>query len=215
MNFSNKILQLADLPNFKKDQIFDNKVSIDLAHNQAKLIISFNTIIISDEVCFDQISYQTDLCGPYLGLFDGYVTLMHKRPLEAIDRFPPKELDFYLRDIPTISSISGFDEKFYEILGIGEEIKKFYFKIDKDHTPKLKQEFRKISLSEQLEFIEEVFAYHIYSSASEFNSLEVVDVENDTIVFENQSNKKININDLTIFINKNVSSNLSVQVLDK
>lgn len=215
MNFSKKILYLSQSPKFMADEVLDNQVSINLSHNNAKLRVSFTTIDINDEVCFDQISYQTNLSGIYLGLFDGFVALMHRRPLEAIDRFPAKELDYYLRDEPSIPSISGLDENFYEILGIGEEIKKSYFKIDKDHSPKLKQDFLTMSLSEQLEFIEEVFAYHIYSSGSEFRYLEISDIEFDectVLIFNSSSDVEINTVKLSLFLEEILAIKCIVQV---
>lgn len=203
MNFSKKIVSLSESPKFKGDHVLDNQVSINLSHNNAKLRVSFTTVDINDEVCFELISYKTDLLGPYLGLLDGFVALMHKRPLEAIDRFPAKELDYYLRDEPSVASISGLDEKFYEILGVGEEIKKSYFKIDKDHSPKLKQEFLTMSLSEQLEFIEEVFAFHVYGSNSDLKNLEVLDVEENCIFFSGtDSSLSTKVQDLLVPILK-------------
>ncbi len=216
MNYSKKILDLSDSPKYRIDFILDNSVTIQLTHNKAKLRISFETIDIANEVCFDRIGYQTDLLGPYLGLLDGFVELMHKRPLEAIDRFPAKELDYYLRDDISVPSLSGFDEKFYEILAIGEEVKKSFFKIDRDHSPKLKRSFLEMSVSEQLEFIEEIFAYYIYNSDSEFKNLEIIDIELDSgliLFFESNTNDKLNLDELNLFLNEKLNVSCIVKIL--
>lgn len=217
MNYSQKILNLSDLPKFRSDSVYSNSVTIQLSHSKAKIRISFEVIIISDEVCFDRIAYQTNLLGPYLGLLDGFVELMHKRPLEAIDRFPAKELDYYLRDNASVPSISGLDEKFYEILGLGEEIKKSYFEIDKDYSPKLSRAFKALSLSEQLEFIEEIFSYYIYNKDHEFKDLEITDIEDEnvmTLYFDNSGGTAVNTEKLQKFLSDKLKLDVSIRLND-
>lgn len=187
MQFSNKIIKRQQNPVFTGSFESSHKLDLKLFHNKSQISIYFDVIQINNEFCFKKVQYKTDLKSEYLGILDAFVELMHTRPIEAIDRFPVKELDFFLRDTNSKSSLSGFDEKFYEVLGLGEELKKSFFKISKDHSPKLSYPFSKMSVSEQLDFIEELCSHYIYPHEEELLSLEVIDITEDTIIFSSNS----------------------------
>ena len=210
MNFSNNIIKRSREPKYQFEFDAANTCELKLAKNKSKIRVLFDTVIIDDEVCFSKVSYLTGISDEYLGILDAFIELMHNRPIEAIDRFPSKELDYYLRDDSSTAALSGFDERFYEILAIGEDLKKSYFKIVKDNTPILKMNFLDLSVSEQLEFIEELCSFYFYEGDSEFESLEIIDIDESHLIFSNRDNRKINLKKLKSFFSEKL--NLSVDV---
>ena len=212
MKFSNTIIRRSKKPKYQFEFDAANSCELKLAKNNSKIRVLYDTVSIDDEVCFSKVSYLTGINDEYLGILDAFIELMHNRPIEAIDRFPSKELDYYLRDESSIAAMSGFDERFYEILAIGEDLKKSYFKIVKDHTPKLKIDFLKMSVSEQLEFIEELCSFYFYNGDSEFESLEIVDIDDHHLIFSKRDNRDVDLRVLKSFLSEKLSLNVEVSL---
>jgi len=212
MNFSKTIIKRSQRPKYQFEFEAENTCDLKLAKNKSEISVLFNTVQINDEVCFSKVSYITELNDEYLGILDAFIELMHNRPIEAIDRFPSKELDYYLRDESSVAALSGFDEKFYEILAIGEDLKKKYFKIVKDSTPKLTANFLSLSVSEQLEFVEELCSFYFYNGDSEFESLEITDIDDNHLIFSCREAREIDLSKLKDFFSEKLSLDIVVTV---
>ena len=78
----------------------------------------------NEELMIKEFFFYTSLKGDELAMMDAYASLCQNRPLEAIDRLSPKEIDFYLRDDMKVSSFSYLPNELFDFLSIGEELKK-------------------------------------------------------------------------------------------
>jgi len=193
MEYSKNILNSAEKPNFKVDgPEFLKQEAIKHIHLQLlgqELFVGFDTIELDGEVCLTNISYATELSGNYLGILDALIGLFQNRPAEAIDRFPIKELDYFLRDDRSVSAMPGYSRELYELLSVGEELKLSVFgQKSKEVTifdPKVSGEFCSLSFTEQIELFEEFMAYHIHPlNMVEIEQLGLDDVSDISITIE-------------------------------
>ena len=112
-------------------------------------------------------------------MIDLYFQLIEGRALESLDRVTAKEFDYFLRDDTKEGIFEFYDDKFYEILSIGEEILKS-IKPKDDFTRIFnggEEEFFDLSFSSQVEIFEEFFADTVYKHPKfhkiEFDVLDV------------------------------------------
>ncbi|MCT4642983.1 MAG: hypothetical protein N4A33_11895 [Bacteriovoracaceae bacterium] len=183
MKFSNKIEQLSKNP---KRHAFSegNSLTIELPKLEVKITLFYAlSKNLEGEVIVDHASYKTDLHGPYLGVLDGFVSLMDSKAVEAIDRFPIKELDYFLRDEQATPCISAYTDQMYEILSIGEALKNKVFNKTEYQGPVLEFNFLESSVSEQLDFVEELFSYHFYNKNHYLSKYEIDDIEDNIFKF--------------------------------
>lgn len=185
MEFSVKIKQRSESPLFltSDKSALNHSCDVLLSKLDINLTAYFNTVK-TDELEVEMINYFTDYKGPYLGVIDAFFQLIQNRPIEAIDRFPIKELDYFLRDTQGESAFSGYSQEIYEILSIGESIKtKIYGdkKLGFQFDPKIEGEFFNLSTSEQFELLEELFAYYVYDKGK-IDSIEVCEIDEKEIV---------------------------------
>lgn len=182
MEFSNKTLDRTRSPrffNFSKKALA-HTCDVKLTKLDANITIFFNTVK-KEELEVEMLNYFTEYSGQYLGVIDAFIQLIQNRPVEAIDRFPIKELDYFLRDTTDKSSFSGYSQELYEIIGIGESIKaKIYGdkKIGFQYDPEVDGEFYTLSYSEQIELLEEFFSYFVYEKGV-LQEIEVIDIDED------------------------------------
>lgn len=190
MNFSNRIKTLAKAPKYiNKNKInLDHSAHLFLKKLDVKIDVYFTTTQ-KDELYLEMANYHTDLQGDYLGVIDGFFALIQNKPLEACDRFPIKELDFYLRDKPDTASFTAYSQELYEILSIGEKIKEHVMG-DSNKSFQFNGDFFDLSTSEQYDLIEEFFAYFIYPSDEFPNEIEVDQITDNDVIL-NPDNKKI------------------------
>lgn len=188
MNFSKKTQALTTAPKF----LNKNKIELNhLIHVQLNKLgidvnVYFNTIK-NEEIEIEIANYFTEYAGEYLGVIDAYFALIQNRPIEAADRLPIKELDYYLRDDQGVSAFSGYSQEVYEVLSIGEKIKSKIFgekKIGFQYNPKVDGDFFDLSSSEQHELIEEIFAYYVYPKNDFSHDIEVEDITDNEIVLK-------------------------------
>lgn len=128
-----------------------------------------------DEVFYNELYYSSDATGDTLGLIEGYFHIAQSKAVEGLDRVNIKELDYFFRKSNSIPSFEFYTPEMFEVLSIGEELRKFIFpKIDVNNLPILDTVnygvFESLSYSDQLDFIEEYFSKFIFSS-SEFIDL--------------------------------------------
>lgn len=201
MKFSVKIKQRSTNPKFLNPlkNALNHSCEIELPKLNINLTAFFNTVK-REELEVEMINYFTEYKGPYLGVIDAYFQLIQNRPIEAIDRFPIKELDYFLRDNQSESAFSGYSQEIYEILSIGESIKtKIYGdkKIGFQFDPKLEGDFFELSVSEQYELLEELFANFVYGKG-DIDCIEVLQVEEKhiTLSFKNDEISKLVIEKL-------------------
>lgn len=195
MIFSNKVKHLSHSPKFLNvsKTPLSHTVHFKLSKLDCEIYVFFNTVK-KEELEVEMANYYTDFKGDYLGVIDGFFALMQNRPLEAIDRFPIKELDYYLRDSQDKSAFSGYSQEIYEILSIGEQMKAKIFgekNLGFQYDPKIDGEFFDLSTAEQYELMEEFFAYYIYPN-NELKMIELVDIDN-SVVIRNATNEIVNL----------------------
>jgi hypothetical protein len=207
MNFSNKIIDLSIKPKYlnTSKMPLEHIVHVKLSKLESDIYVFFKTVK-KEELEVEIANYFTDLKGEYLGVIDGFFALMQNRPLEAIDRFPIKELDYYLRDFQNKSAFSGYSQEIYEILSIGEQMKAKVFgekNLGFQYDPTMDGEFFDLSTAEQFELMEEFFAYYIYPN-NELKMIELVDID-DFIVIKNATKdvvkllvEKLKLNDSSL-----------------
>lgn len=184
MKFSKQIQNRSKSPTFlnKTKAPLSHSCEINLSKLGVDLIVYFNTVK-KEELEVEMLNYFTDYQGEYLGVIDAYIQLIQNRPIEAIDRFPIKELDYFLRDDQSISAFSGYSQEVYEILSIGESIKSKIYgekKIGFNFNPEMDGDFYSLSTSEQYELLEELFAYFVYNKY-DIEYIDVVDIDENII----------------------------------
>ena len=187
MKFSSKTLSYSQQPKFfnKTQSILDHLCHIHLNKLDIEIIVYFKTLK-KDELMIEMANYYTTYQGVYLGVIDAFFQLIQGKPLEAADRFPIKELDYYLRDQASLSAFSGYSQEIYEILSIGESMKNKIYgekKIGFHFDPAMTGDFFSLSSSEQYELLEEFFAHFVYVDDRFPDDIEVVSVENHQIIF--------------------------------
>ena len=120
-----------------------------------------------DELLVEQLYYHTNLASQDLAVLDAYVAICQGKPVEAIDRLSSKEIDFYLRDDAKVASFAFYPSELYDILVVGEELKKIAFFKETQVKPHLDTslygEFFELSYGEQLELVEDVLGEYYFS----------------------------------------------------
>lgn len=186
MKFSLKTQQRTQSPRFLNlsQTPLNHVCEVLLPKLDVRIIIYFNTIK-KEELEVEMLNYYTDYKGDYLGVIDAFFQLIQNRPIEAIDRFPIKELDYFLRDVHGESAFSGYSQEIYEILSIGESIKIKIFgdkKLGFKFNPEVDGHFFDLSTSEQYELLEELFAYYVYPNPDFPDEIEIEDITSDKII---------------------------------
>jgi hypothetical protein len=175
-----------ELKQFSNPQVhFVYEVELESKHLAESIQISFNTIQ-NAELCIAEVSFHTELVGPYKGILMGYQELITGKPVEVLDRLTPKELDFFLRDDTKVPAIEYYAKELYEILSIGELITKKLGvggkEVVKLYDLAQNGPFLELSFSEQIEFFEEFCSGHIYSNKETPDLFfDVEDIDDDKI----------------------------------
>jgi hypothetical protein len=189
MEFSNRIQKLTKTPRYLSNNPLNYLVHTRLNKLDIDIYIHFETFTGS-EVLIARAHYFTDYTGPYLGVIEGFFSLIQGKPVEAADRFPIKELDYFLRDEPTKSSFTAYSQELYEIISLGEKIKTKIFgkkHIGFNYDPEVRGEFIDLSTSEQFETMEEFLYSEFYKAGIDTNDIELIDVDENTLVFDAKS----------------------------
>lgn len=163
---------------FEGDGTFTHKIHVSLSLLQTDLFVYLNLINEGEEIVRD-VSYELSNPVQAAGMIDLYFHLIEGRALESLDRVTSKEFDHFLRDDAQKGIFEFYDDKFYEVLSIGEEILKSI-------KPKVKvstlfagseESFFDLSMSSQVEIFEEFFAETVYKHpkfhTAEFDLLDV------------------------------------------
>lgn len=181
MSQSQKILNHFKAPQkrFEGDKKFTHKIHIDLTLLQRDLFV-YLELKDEGEMVVRNVEYEIAGDCEFLGMIDLYFELIEGRALESLDRVTAKEFDYFLRDDTKIGIFDFYDDKFYEILSIGEEVLK---------SIKPKEDFKRIfdggeteffdlSFSSQVEIFEEFFSDTVYKHPK-FHKIEfdVLDVQ--------------------------------------
>ena len=120
-----------------------------------------------DELLVEKMYYATQLSQLNLAILDAYVSICQGRPVEAIDRLTSKEIDFYLRDNSKQATFDFYPSELYDILSIGEELKKIAFGTTVEIRPHLDTNvfgiFKDLSYSEQLELVEDILGEYYFT----------------------------------------------------
>lgn len=185
MKFSKKVWELSSSPKFKKEINLSNKVIVTLNRLKTDITLFFG-IKEEEEILVSEIFYQTDYNGPYLGVIDGFISLIQGKPVEASDRFPIKELDYYLRDEKSTPAFTAYSQEIYEIISIGEKIKKHVFgtKESLGFSTEYRDEFFELSVSEQFELVEELLSFYFYKKGVGLEQIECLDIDGNEITFK-------------------------------
>ena len=194
MKFSKKIWKLSESPKFKKEIKLSNHIIVTLNRLKTDISLHFGTKK-EEEVLISQIFYETDYNGPYLGAIDGFISLIQGKPVEATDRFPIKELDYFLRDSQDEPAFTAYSQELYEIIAIGEKIKEHVFGRKKhilfEFGPD--QDFSTMAASEQFELIEEFLSVFYYKQGVDLDDIECLDIDDLTIIFKASSKHHIDL----------------------
>jgi hypothetical protein len=184
VKFSQKTRSLAESPKFKKDIRLSNHIVITLNRLKMDITLHFGTKK-EEEIVISQIFFEADYNGPYLGVIDAYISLIQGKPVEASDRFPIKELDYFLRDQQDEPAFTAYSQEIYEIIAIGEKIKNHVFgKTEvKGFEFDEKDNFVSLSSSEQFEIIEEFLSFNFYKKGVHIDDIECLDIEDLLISF--------------------------------
>jgi hypothetical protein len=185
MQFSKTAQLRSQNPKFHHAAKYDDVLHIHLNKLNCDLIMSFKTHQ-AQELMLIGADYQTNYQGQYLGVIDAFFELIQNRAVEAIDRFPIKELDHYLRDEPTASAFSGYSQELYDILSIGEQLKnKIYGKKEIKFTYDVHKlgNFMQLSTSEQFEWMEEFFSHYVFGKITSLEKAALLDVQDQVLVF--------------------------------
>lgn len=164
-SLSNKIQEheLAPKKTHNPDQTYHHKIHIDLPMHQVDLFV-YLSVFNEGEDIVRNISYELSRDIEEKGIIDLYFQLLEARALESLNRITTKELDYYLRDDVKKGIFDYYDDKFYEVLSIGEEI----LKVLRPTDTKVKiykgseEDFFELSMSGQVEVMEEFFAETVY-----------------------------------------------------
>jgi len=213
MNFSTRIQKLSLDPKFLSNNPLNYTVHTKLNGLAAEIFIHFETYQ-GEEVLVARAHYFTSYQGPYLGVIDGFFSLIQGKPLEAIDRFPLKELDYFLRDTPKESAVSAYSQEIYEIIALGEKMKeKIFGKKEYSFTydPLRDGEFLGLSTSEQFDIIEELLAFEFYTKGIPLDDIELIDIDNLKMIFKAKEKYTQKIKEL---IYTKINSELIVEIED-
>lgn len=145
----------------------------------------------ADELCLKEIFVETDLSGTYLGVLNGYLSLVFGKPVEVLDRLSPKELDYFLRDENSVPAFSYYTKELYEILSVGEliikQIKGKPAEIEKIFNQGEHGEFHELSFSEQIEFFEEFCSKRVYPEVRFQNIfMDIENIEDGRLVYSSR-----------------------------
>ena len=201
MQFSQNIINRSKETTFSKGEdssSFNYSLELRLHTLEIDLYIYFDTVK-EKEILLSQARYETSYRGAYLGVIDGFFELIQGKPLEAIDRFPIKELDYFLRDNNSDSAFSGYSQELYEILGIGEKLKELIFgKKDGSFSYDLQNRgaFSSLSSSEQFEIIEEFLSFYFYKQGVKIEEIECLEIEDTRVFFKSHQKYQKEITDL-------------------
>jgi hypothetical protein len=171
------------------------QLELPLSRLHAVVIISFQTQQ-EEELILKKMHYTTNLTGEMLGILDAYVTLAQNKPVEAVDRLTVKEIDFFLRDRPQESIFSHYAQELYDILSIGESLKRSLIgekEILPLHQPDEFGTFSELSYSEQLELIENILGEYFYPIHPEWECILCEEIEDKTITFSSDKSVPIAI----------------------
>lgn len=195
MEFSKRVQDLSINSRYLSNNPLNYLVHTHLNQLDIDVYIHFETFS-GDEVLIAKAYYYTDYKGPYLGVIDGFFSLIQGKPVEAADRFPIKELDYFLRDESTRPAFTAYSQEIYEIISLGEKIKTkifgkknigFSYDIERDG------EFTELSTSEQFELIEELLADEFFKLGVDPEDIELIDVDENTLVFSAKDDLKLEI----------------------
>ncbi len=197
MKLSNKIQKLSLNPSFKKSEFENLNYNFEMKLNKLdiELEVEFDTFK-KDELVVSKAFYKTNYAGEYLGVIDAFFYLIQGKPCEAIDRFPIKELDYFLRDIQSESAFEGYSQKLYEIIAIGERVKEaIYGKKGNSfsYSDEQLQNFPGLSASEQFDIIEEFLSFHFYKNGVTLDQIECTDIEENKIYLKSSDEHKTEI----------------------
>lgn len=148
---------------FEDEHNFSHKIHIPLTLLQMDLFV-YLELRDEGEKVIRNVRYETSHSTEQLGMIDLYFQLIEGRALESLDRVTAKEFDHFLRDDSKKSIFEFYDDKFYEILAIGEEILNTVQ--PKDESKRIfvggEEEFFELSFSSQVEIFEEFFSDSVY-----------------------------------------------------
>jgi hypothetical protein len=167
MKLTKKIQERLDVPvhTIKPDIQYQHNFVHNLPNLKTKIDIHFD-VDSSSELVLQNASFELLDQVVYRGAIDLYFSLIDGRAIESLDRVTNKEFDYYLRDDLKIGVFEFYDNKFYEVLGIGEAILNFLKPKNEGPTPlmvsNLEDRFFTISFSEQIEYFEELLARYVY-----------------------------------------------------
>lgn len=155
--------ELAPKKTHKPDLTYHHKIHIDLPMHQVDLFV-YLSVFNEGEDIVRNISYELSRDIKEKGIIDLYFQLLEARALESLNRITTKELDYYLRDDVKQGIFDYYDDKFYEVLSIGEEILKVLRPTDKKQKiyNGTEEDFFELSMSAQVEVMEEFFAETVY-----------------------------------------------------
>ncbi len=214
MIFSKRCLSLSDSPihlRHGEKELFDHEFKTTLNQLKAEVTIFFNTFQDS-ELLVSKARYETSYRGEYLGVIDGFFHLIQGKPLEAIDRFPLKELDYFLRDNQSQSAFSAYSQELYEVVGLGEKMKslvlgskgqRFFFD---ENLGTLESR----SLSEQFEIVEEFLSFYYYKEGYSLESIECFDITDDKIIFKAEEKASAQ---LEVKFKDSIKTNLKIDII--
>jgi hypothetical protein len=193
-NSHTKIIKLSASPKFlnSSQTPLNHLCHVHLEKLNVDVTVFFKTVK-RQELEVELANYHTELNNHYLGVLDGFFSLIQGRPIEAIDRFPIKELDYYLRDNNDVSAFSGYSQEIYEILSLGESMKTLIYgekKIGFQFDPKTDGHFFDLSTSEQYDLLEEFFAYYVYPYKEFPDVIEIIEITENEVIL-NIENEKI------------------------
>lgn len=190
MHFSKRIHSLANEPKFLSNNPLSFMVHTRLNQLESDVYIHFETFS-GEEVLVARAQYYTEYKGPYLGVIDGFFSLIQGKPLEAIDRFPIKELDYFLRDDSKEPAVSAYSQEIYEIISLGEKMKEKIFGKNEysfQYNPENDGEFIELSASEQFEIIEELLAFEFYTKGVPLDDIECINIDDNKLTFKSKIN---------------------------
>jgi len=188
MKRSKKILNAQSSPQHKfvGGHLFDHKIEVNLPHHKSAMTLYFKVEKAEDDL-LKEISYMFKKDSENKGMFDLYFQMIQGRAVESLDRVTTKEFDHFMRDASADPIFKYYDDQFYEIIGIGEEILRYLHpkKKIKRIFEGSKEYFLELSFSEQIEIFEELFVKHIYNHPR-FHDLEIdiVDITKDKVMTE-------------------------------
>jgi hypothetical protein len=184
----NRVSYLLDNLEFKKERDDLSSHIIPLTRIGSEVCV-FYSVVTRDEVYYNELFYTTNLVGEYLALIEAFITLAQGKPVEGVDRISIKELDYFLRAENSIPSFDHYTPEMFEILSIGEELRKIIIprNVDESFILDVSQDgsFEKLSYSEQLDFIEEFFSKFVYADKSYEGFSFDFEVETDILISVN------------------------------